>query len=752
MKTIFSIAIKDATRNFDKLYSYQSEEVEEGIEFRGRRVLIPFGKGDKPREGFIIDVLNESEVEQSVLSKIKTILNFKDDKPVVNCELLTLIQYMKNKYICTYYDVLRVMLPVFSPLAKEKTIKAVCLAKSHEEVRADLDANRFNRVQHIRILEMLLENDYIGVSDIMIFAGVSRSVLNTLNKSGYINFINVEVRRDPLSHMEVERSIPHIPTPVQKKVLERCGEILENGDFGEVLLHGVTGSGKTEVYLQLIHKAIEMGREAIVLVPEISLTPQMVSRFKSRFGEAVAVLHSRLSPGERYDQWRAIREGRIKVAVGARSAVFAPFENLGIIVVDEEHEPSYKSEITPKYDAKEIAAKRCGYNKALLVYGSATPSVENYYRAKIGKMELLKMESRAGSSGLPAVSVVDMRKELESGNRSMFSASLKSELQKNIDKKEQSMVFINRRGYASFVLCRTCGNSVACNHCNISMTFHLNSNRLICHYCGYTVPLPQICPGCGSKSIKSFGTGTQKVEEEIVKSFSARVVRMDHDTTTTKNSHENILNKFRDENIDIMIGTQMIAKGHDFPRVTIVGVLAADALLNTGDFRATERTFQLLTQVSGRAGRADLPGKVIIQTYNVDHYSIIHSKNHDYESFYKDEISLREKLMYPPFYDIGILVVSGLTDKRVEEVACKIYEILLDRVNIIKVEQDILILKPLRAPLSRIKDRYRWRLVIKSKSNEKLIELMTKVADEFYSNRKEGDEELSMDINPFNML
>jgi len=464
----------------------------------------------------------------------------------------------------------------------------------------------------------------------------------------------------------------------------------------------------------------------------------------------VAVQHSRLSLGERYDQWHMIKSGRIKIAVGARSAVFAPFDNLGVIIVDEEHESSYKSERTPKYHAVEVARERCRENGALLVLGSATPSVETYYRAENNEIFRCELSERTNSQELPVVYTVDMRKELEAGNRTPFSEKLRQEILKNMENKEQTILFINRRGHSTFILCRSCGFVLKCVYCSISLIFHSVNERLICHHCGYTEKMPEKCPECGSAYIRQFGMGTQKLEEELKKHFpGCSVIRMDADTTTGKNSHEKILKEFEEKNINILVGTQMIAKGHDFSKVTLVGVLAADSLLNVGDYRATERTFQLLTQVAGRAGRDALPGRVVIQTYNTDNFCIKAACEHDYRGFYRQEIISREKLEYPPFMNIGTVIVSSDNDRHAQDVSREVFDIYGNKY---KNDRDIMLLGAMRAPVPRIKNKYRWRIVIKSYSEEKLLGLLTDLTDNFRSIRGGRPVQLSVDINPFNML
>jgi len=814
MDNIAKVVISNSTRQFDKIYDYKISEKHLDKVAIGMRVIVPFGKSNRLREGYVIDLLAESDFKQ-----LKEISEIVDEMSVFDSNIIKLAHWMRHRYISTYSDVFKCLLPPGIGLVNSKTVKllnfdeslkgnyikilqklkdfegvmeydhlkmetnikaltkylnkleelnliSVCeefgtkvrgkyvkvayLIKPSQEVQEDIEGNRLRSIKHVRVLEMLLENECISVTDLAKFAGVSKSVLNTLNKYGYIDFKNIEVTRDPYEMRKFEKTSPLEPTEEQRYIIDKVREMLDANVFNEVLIHGITGSGKTEVYLQLIDNCIKKEKQAIVLVPEISLTPQMVERFKGRFGEHVAILHSRLSLGERYDQWRLIKRGEIKVAIGARSAVFAPFDNLGMIVVDEEHENSYKSEISPKYHAVEVARKRCKIENAVLMCGSATPSIENFHRAEIGEVFKFKMVNRANKLDLPEVQVVDMRRELEAGNRSIFSRELYYEMQKNIDRKEQTIIFLNRRGYSSFVLCRNCGYVLKCPKCDVSMTYHSYDERLICHYCGYTVKKVSCCPKCKSTHIRGFGVGTQKIEDEVKKHFlDGSVIRMDMDTTTYKNSHEDILRNFRENNINILVGTQMIAKGHDFPNVTLVGVLAADSILNTGDYRATERTFQLITQVAGRAGRGTISGRVIIQTYNVENYSIECACAQDYEGFFEKELMVRKKLSYPPFTNIGSILLSGINDRMVYNKAVSIKKY-VDRY--FDCDTDIDILGPSRSLVSKIKNKYRWRIIIKYKDMERLIDVLTKVLDNFYEKQDKNGITISVDINPINML
>ena len=496
------------------------------------------------------------------------------------------------------------------------------------------------------------------------------------------------------------------------------------------------------MYLQLIKKVLNEGKTALMLVPEISLTPQITDRFIGRFGKIVAILHSRLSIGERYDEWKRINEGKAKIVIGARSAIFAPLKDIGVVIIDEEHDSSYKSEMNPKYDTKEVGEFLSKMYNAPLILGSATPDVRTYYEAKNGEIKLLELKKRVSHFGLPDIKVVDMREELATGNRTIFSRLLYHELNKNIENKEQSMLFLNRRGYSTFIMCRDCGYVVKCEKCEVSMTYHLNENRLICHYCGRTLNPPTVCPSCESKNIRYFGSGTQKVEQEIKKYLpNASIIRMDVDTTRTKNAHEKILYDFKNKNIDILLGTQMITKGHDFENVTLVGVLAADSSMNISDYRASERTFQLLTQAIGRSGRGSKKGRAIIQTYMPEEFSIITAQEQDFEKFYNVEINIREKLNCPPFCDIIIGVLSGSDEEAVKSDAILFHDIF---------SKFFKTFKPMPAPISKINGEYRWRIIIKEKLDEDKRKQLKKCLAEFFANHNTKIK-LNFDINPNNM-
>ena len=506
----------------------------------------------------------------------------------------------------------------------------------------------------------------------------------------------------------------------------------------------------------MIQKVLDKNRTAILLVPEISLTPQMIDRFISRFGkEEIAVLHSKLSIGERHDEWERIRNNEAKIVIGARSAIFAPMKDIGIIIIDEEHDSSYKSESNPKYSAKEVAKYIAKQTKCPLLLGSATPDINTYYKAINNQdIELLTLTKRANKSNLPEVKIIDLKQELANGNRSMLSVDLYSEIEKNLQQKRQTILFLNRRGYSTFIMCRSCGYTVKCKNCNISLTYHSYEKKLKCHYCGYEEDLVTTCPECHSDKIRYFGTGTQKLEQEIHKQFpNAKTIRMDVDTVTKKNSHEQILNKFRDENIDILIGTQMVVKGHHFPNVTLVGVIAADSSLNIDDYRANERTFQILTQVAGRAGRDKLPGKVIVQTYNPDEFSIQCARKQNYEMFYETEIALRKQLKYPPFCDIIVISFNSISETEISKVSNQVYDYLSKKINnnLNEYEQNFRIFKPMPSPIDKIQNRYRWRIIMKGEMNEKINKILNDCLKEFYK-KDIKTTKITIDVNPNNMI
>ena len=737
---------KDLNRVFD--YKIPAEYEENALELIGARVLVSFARRKELEEGYIVNIKENTEYEVKEIAKV--------EEKYLDSNKIELAKWMSKRYFCNIADCLKLMLPPGSTRkesnrVKEKSVNFVTLKKDEDEIEFDIEAGKLKSAKQIRILKFLLENGDALISDIEMFADGSRAIVNTLCKNGYTEIIEKKIERDPFEFKNVERTTKLELTEEQENAFNAICDSMDDMLFSEFLLYGVTGSGKTEVYLQLIEKALNEHKSSILLVPEISLTPQTVNRFISRFGkENIAVLHSKLSIGERYDEWNKINDGRAKIVIGARSAIFAPVKDIGIIIIDEEHDSSYKSEMTPKYDAKEVAGFICKEANVPLLLGSATPDIDTYYRAKNEEIMLLELKNRANKASLPEIEIIDLREELAKGNKSMISTRLYEEIQKNLKDKKQTILYLNRRGFSTFVMCRNCGYTVKCKNCNINLTYHANTNKLKCHYCGYEEKLVTKCPSCGSEQIRYFGTGTQKLEYEINKLFpNASTIRMDIDTVSKKNSHEQVLEKFKNDNIDILIGTQMVVKGHHFPNVTLVGVIAADGSLNIDDFRANERTFQILTQVAGRAGRGEDKGRVIIQTYNPDNFSIECAKKQDYDLFYNTEISLRKQLKYPPFCDIILIGFTSVIEQEVAKVAGRIHEYLKNRV--LKENIGIILYKALPSPIDKIKNKYRWRILIKCKFGEEIADLIYDVLEEFQK-LKSKSTKITIDLNPNNMM
>lgn len=636
------------------------------------------------------------------------------------------------------------------PKVKPKYSNVCCSPLSVDELLAKADALAATAPKQAEVLRILAEhNGEYSPTELARLAKTASSTVATLRNKGLIQLAMREVRRDPYQDRVFGVSKGLILNPWQEKALQELEAALSRSQGETFLLHGVTGSGKTEVYLQVIEKALKSHRTAITLVPEISLTPQTVRRFKERFGSRVAVLHSRLSLGERFDEWRRIRNGRVEVVVGARSAVFAPLANLGVVIIDEEHEGSYKQEEAPKYHAREVAQFRAQSTGAIVLLGSATPSLESYQAARTGKIQVIQMPQRVEHRPLPPVEVVDMREELAKGNRTIFSRSLRDALQSCLSSGHQAILLLNRRGFASFVLCRECGAVLTCPNCRVSLTYHRDENAVMCHYCGYRMHLPPVCPECRSRYLRQFGAGTERVAMELSHEFpNARVLRMDVDTTSTKGAHERILAQFGQHKADFLVGTQMIAKGLDFPNVTVVGVVTADTALNLPDFRSGERTFQLLTQVAGRAGRGSSPGRVIIQTYTPEHYSIQAAKEYDYDRFVEQELAFREQMGYPPFMVMGRLLVTGAEEKNVVAAGQSIAGICRDWLA--AKGWDGKVIGPTPAPLSKLKGRYRWHVIVKLPEREPMQALFAYIRKRAYDIRE--DVKLSLDIDPMSLL
>ena len=743
---IAQVIINSNVKNLNRIFDYNVPESLEGTICVGDRILVPFGNKKTLEEGFVIGFKEKSEF------KVKDIAGIQEGYKLTEFNI-ELAKLMARRYFCNISDCIKLMLPpgtstkVLENRIKDKTLNFVYLKKDIIDIEEDIENGIIKSDKQKRVLNFLIQNEGIQTVDLEMFTDTTSAVLKALEKKDYIEIIEQKVERNPFENKDIKPTINLKLTDEQQEAFDSINFAIEHNENIEALLYGVTGSGKTEIYLQLIGEVLKKEKTAIVLVPEISLTPQMVDRFIARFGqEKIAVLHSKLSIGERYDQWNKIKSGECKIVIGARSAIFAPVENLGLIIIDEEHDSSYKSETNPRYNAKELAGFIARKNNIPLVLGTATPDINTYYKAQTGQIELLQLTKRANKASLPEVEVIDLRQELANGNRSILSTKLYSQIEENLKNKKQTILFLNRRGYSTFIMCRDCGYTVKCKNCNITMTYHSKSNRLKCHYCGHEQKNVLECPECKSNNIRYFGTGTQKVEEEINKLFpNATTIRMDVDTVSKKNSHEEILNKFKNENIDVLIGTQMVVKGHHFPNVTLVGVIAADSSLYLEDYRSNERTFQILTQVAGRAGREKEKGNVIIQTYNPENFAIECSKKQDFDVFYETEIELRKQLKYPPFCDIISIGLTDTDETKIKNISEKIYKYINDYIK--KENMNIMIYKPLPCPIDKIKNRYRWRIILKGKLNNKIIDIINLAI----SNINSKTTRIIVDTNPTNL-
>lgn len=741
---VAEVIIDTSVKSLNKTFDYEIPTDLSDKVIVGSRVFVPFGNQKNLEEGIVVKIKEMSEY------KVKEIKGLQKEQ--IKSEYISLAKWMSYRYFCNIAECLKLMLPPgrtakdITKRVNEKTVNCFEINKSEDEIKEALDNNLIRSEKQKNVLEYLLNNGKSTMSDIQLFNDASLAVVNSLVKKGFVRKEIEKVSRNPFVHKIGVKSVDLELTNEQQLAYNS----IKNS--GEYLIYGITGSGKTEIYLQLIEKMLKQGKSSIMLVPEISLTPQTIDRFIARFGEEeIAVLHSKLSTGERFDEWNKIKDGKAKIIIGARSAIFAPAQNLGLIVIDEEHDESYQSEASPRYDSIEVAEYLCNKFNIPLVLGSATPSMREFYKAKMGKINLLTLSQRANNSTLPKVEIVDLRDELANGNKTMISCKLQEEIKKNIETKKQTILYFNRRGFSSFLMCQDCGHTFKCDRCDITLTYHKVENKLKCHYCGEEYQIPRECPQCGSKNIKYIGAGTQKLEEQIKEMFPmASTIRMDIDTVSKKNSHEIILDKFRQENINILIGTQMVVKGHHFPNVTLVGAIFADTSLNIGDFRANERTFQTLTQVAGRAGRGNDEGRVIIQTFNPENYAIQYSKTQNYDLFYSTEIGIRKQLKYPPFCDIIAIALTGNNEKNLVTFSKNIHMYLRDRV--IKEKFGVLLYSPVQCPIYKIKDKYRMRILIKCLYDDRMHKLLNDMLEKFEKESKKFGSKVIIQVNPNNML
>lgn len=730
------ILINTSVNTLNKVYDYLiPEELENEAEI-GKRVQVSFGRGKNLEEGIIVKLEEKYELPKYKLKEISGIL---DDVSYIDENRLKLAKYIAYVYFCNVYDALKLMLP---PGTKSKNSsksletrkdKKIILKKSADEIMQDIETNLIKSAKQIQLLSFLMYTDNVLISDIVDGLGISRSVISTAQKNGYIEIIEVEKEKDFLKDLNIEQTVALKPTDEQKNVINGISEYIYNEEYKQCLIHGVTGSGKTEVYLQLIERVLDQGRKAIVLVPEISLTYQTVERFVSRFGNDIAILHSKMTVSKRKEEYKRIKTGKVNIVIGARSAIFAPLDNIGLVIIDEEHDTSYYSQTKPKYSTKDIAAYICKEANAVLVLGSATPEISTYNKAINGSIELFEMKNRAANAKLPDIDIVSLRDDRIMGNTSSISLKLKAAIQENLDNKEQTMLFLNKRGYNSYLTCKECGYVFNCPNCDVAMTYHKSNNLLLCHYCSHVEKNIQMCPKCGSQEISSYNLGTEKLEEELLEIFpSISVLRMDADTTVARDSQQKILDEFKNNKADVLIGTQMISKGHDMPNVTLVGIIGTDSLLAMNDFSASERAFSNIYQVSGRAGRSTKEGRVLIQTSDTDNYILEAVKHNNYLEFFEKEIEYRRTFGYPPFIDILLFEISGANLQDVKDDAEKLYNI-LNYNN----QNEYRVFSPKSPYIQKLNNRFRVNVMVKAKLNTKIYSQMYGKIKIFNTKREE---------------
>lgn len=813
VEKIAAVAVENSAFSFDKPFSYLLND--ENC-MPGCRVLVPFGRGNRCRQGIVLSVAERNG--EKGLKKISQVI---DKAPVLNDEMIKLVEWLRERTFCTYFEAAKTVLPsgmchrtlttymaapnadtggcddrekqIYTFLSSQKgyvegekllkrlgfspelslledmakkgllvrnydsarrtgdlTVKTVRLTESGREL---IETSEKLTKKQLEVLNILSDIGTASVKEVCYFTGFTPSVIQALAKKGLVEIFENEVYRDPYENKTfVPEKKEIILNDEQQTAFRNMLRQYSDGNGGATLLYGVTGSGKTMVYLRLIDEMLERGKNVIVMVPEIALTPQTLNLFMSRYGKEVAVFHSALSAGQRLDEWKRVRNENVRIVVGTRSAVFAPLENIGLIIIDEEQEHTYKSEQTPRYSAKDVARFRCAYHKALLVFSSATPSIETYAKAMSGQYTLNRLTKRYSSSELPNVRIVDMLTDALSQS-SNFSEELKNRLQYNLDNGRQSILLINRRGYNTFAECKACGHVMTCPSCSISMTYHHANGRLMCHYCGYSEPFTDTCPECGSHDVRYSGTGTQKIEDELSAIFpNARILRMDADSTMGRYSHENKLKDFSDGKYDILLGTQMVAKGLDFENVTLVGVINADQQLNNDDFRSQERTFDLLTQVVGRAGRGKYEGTAVIQTCNPENDVIQIAARQDYDTFFKDELKTRKMLIYPPYCDICLVGFVGENEVKARSASQRFTDMLKKELSGSYGDQKIIALGPMTARVSKISNKFRYRLILKCKNSKRFRALMSDLLKKVGSDRVFGDVSVYIDINPENII
>ncbi len=804
---VASVVIDKSTPMFDRQYDYIVPAALSEMDIIGCRVLVPFGKGNTKRQGFVLSVKEASEFDG-----LKSIISVTDSAPLLNDEMIKLVIWLKEHTFSTYFDAIHAVLPSglgvklvneysvknneFSALIGEEKLMAEYVQKqgsvsadkvikqfSNENAEGILeklvaggylyrDSNPVRRVldatvktvrltdeepedsikltpKQRKVVDLLRDVGALSVKEITYFTGVGAVVINNLEKYGIVEFFDTEIYRRPDLGLARKEMPAVVLTDEQQTVCDTVHEKMVSREYSPVLLHGVTGSGKTQVFLKLVEESVNSGRGVIVMVPEISLTPQMLELFYSRFGDKVAVFHSALPLGQRLDEWKRVKNGEALIALGTRSAIFAPFCDIGLIVMDEEQEHTYKSEQSPRFHTRDIAKFRAAYHKSVCLFCSATPSIESYSAALAGKYTLCTLSNRYGNAVLPTVVPIDMRSEVASGNKGILSMTLTEEIRKTVENGKQAILLLNRRGHNTYISCPNCGYVATCENCSVSMTYHSASGRLMCHYCGHSQAYTPVCPNCGGNHLKYSGAGTQKLEEEISLILpNARVLRLDADTTMAKNALRDKLAAFAAGEYDILIGTQMVAKGLNFPNVTLVGVVSADQSMNSGDFRGFERTFSLLTQVVGRSGRGDSPGTAYIQTLDPENNIIQLAAKQDYKAFYDEEILTRKLMVYPPYCDILSVITSASTAsyaaKSAEAFVSIITELLKGEFSDVKM----IILRPTPTVVPRVNNRYRHRIIMKCRVNARARELINCAVDKYYKSEFGKKTTLTIDVNP----
>ncbi len=742
MKRLYAKVIVDISHEkLDRPFTYIVPSKLFGVIEEGDRVQIPFGAGNKIISGYVIELTDKSEYD---ISKLKEIIDLEPKSVRADATLIKLASFIRKTYGSTQIQALKTVMPVKKTVKREVNKRVISRLDSQGLYSVLEQAEKKHKNAQARLIRELISYHDISYSFITGKMNVSAQAIAALEKNDVVSITCEEVYRNPIKIDHVEDVELNL-SDEQRKIVDDVNSDIESGIRNTYLIHGITGSGKTEVYMRLIEDCLKRDKQAIMLIPEIALTYQNLTRFYARFGDSVSVIHSKMTQGERYDQFLKVKEGKVKIMIGPRSALFTPFENLGLIIIDEEHEGSYKAENMPKYHAREVAGKLAELTGASLILGSATPSIDSYYRAKNGEYKLYKLTQRLTGNTLPTVYVEDMREELKEGNKSVFSRHLHKLIEDRLEKHDQIMLFLNRRGVSGFVSCRECGEVVKCPHCDISLSYHRDGN-LKCHYCGYERPFSSKCDKCGAEKVRGFRAGTQMIEDFVKKEFPyALVLRMDADSTKKQEDYETILSRFANREADILIGTQMIVKGHDFKGVTLVGVIAADMALNAEDYRAGERAFQQLVQASGRAGRGDNPGEVVIQTYQSEHYAVQYAASQDYEGFYEEEMSFRNLMMYPPAGNLLGVQIQGSEEARVKKLSTHLSEL----IDNLKSKEEISKIGPADASLSKKCDLYRRVIYIKSREYNHLIDIKDAIEKDV-AELKLTKETVMFDFNPMN--